>query len=380
MISSRAVWEGLGVGDSSASPTGAMLIQVIRECMGKLGTIFFAHLIGTSIEAECKAYRLGADVLTDAAMILDCMSPWFPNEVRFLVLCCSSIMFSAAGVAGGASKSSLSGHFAKWNNLGELNAKDGSQETIISLMGMVTGTLVVSWLTTPAWTWIALLALLGLHLFLNWLGVRAVKMTSLNRQRACLAFSKLAEENKVLSLSEISEQERIFEQRGGAVLRWNNGPILGSCRFGVSIKTLLASLAQGKINEKTGSMNLGEIHLSELMYLFKDEQYLLWCQTAPSAKLEVLVVLKDGVDARGQLRAWNHALLFAHRLQTVSSNRVKDVLEDKKVVLESVAATLARNRMTFDGHAKRLADAGWDLDIPVLETSSGLRIKVGAEN
>ncbi|CAI6335174.1 unnamed protein product [Periconia digitata] len=151
MISSRAVWEGLGVGDSSASPTGAMLIQVIRECMGKLGTIYFAHLIGTSIEAECKAYRLGADVLTDAAMVLDCMSPYFPGEVRFLVLCCSSVMFSAAGVAGGASKSSLSGHFAKWNNLGELNAKDGSQETVISLMGMLTGTLVAYTCSPTGW-------------------------------------------------------------------------------------------------------------------------------------------------------------------------------------------------------------------------------------
>jgi hypothetical protein len=113
---------GLGVGDSSATPTGAMLIQVIRECMGKLATIFFAHVMGTSIEAECKAYRLASDVLCDTAIILDCLSPFFPKSVRFLVLCVSSILFSAAGVAGNASKSSLSGHFARWNNLGELNA------------------------------------------------------------------------------------------------------------------------------------------------------------------------------------------------------------------------------------------------------------------
>lgn len=113
MIGSRAVWQGLGVGDSAASPTGAMLVQVIRECMGKLATIFFAHRMGTSIEAECKAYRLGADLLTETAMIIDCMSPWFPTQVRFLVLCISSVLFSASGVAGHASKSSLSGHFAK---------------------------------------------------------------------------------------------------------------------------------------------------------------------------------------------------------------------------------------------------------------------------
>lgn len=99
-----------------------MLVQVIRESTGRFATIAFAHLFGTSIEAECKAWRLAADVLCDVAMVLDCLSPFFPHGVRFLVLCFSSLLYSASGVAGNASKSSLSGHFAKWNNLGELNA------------------------------------------------------------------------------------------------------------------------------------------------------------------------------------------------------------------------------------------------------------------
>lgn len=122
MISSRAVWEGLGVGNASASPTEAMLIQIVRECVGKLGTIAFAYSMGTAIEAETKMYRLKSDVLCDTAMILDCLSPLCPITLRVLVLCSSSMLYAAAGVAGGASKSSLSGHFARWNNLGELNA------------------------------------------------------------------------------------------------------------------------------------------------------------------------------------------------------------------------------------------------------------------
>jgi len=42
-------------------------------------------------------------------------------------------------------KASLSAHFATKGNLGELNAKDSSQETVISLLGMLVGTLVVSY-------------------------------------------------------------------------------------------------------------------------------------------------------------------------------------------------------------------------------------------
>lgn len=104
-----------------------MLIQIIRECMGKLSTIVFAHLMGTSIEAECKAYRLASDVLCDTAMILDCLSPYIPMPFRVGLLCISSGLYAAAGVSGNASKSSLSGHFAKWNNLGELNAVSHQQ-------------------------------------------------------------------------------------------------------------------------------------------------------------------------------------------------------------------------------------------------------------
>jgi hypothetical protein len=375
MIGSRAVWQGLGVGDSAASPTGAMLIQVIRECMGKLATIFFAHRMGTSIEAECKAYRLGSDILTETAMIIDCMSPWFPTQIRFLVLCISSILFSAAGVAGGASKSSLSGHFAKCNNLGELNAKDGSQETVISLAGMMTGTLIVSWLTTPFRTWAALLSLLALHFVLNRIGVRAVEMRSLNRQRANIAFSSFLSSNKILTPSEVSKRERIFESHGGSVIRWNSESIIGYSRFGVSINVLLSSLAEGDIHTKTGAMTLEKVSLSTLMESFEDEDYILWCQSKnrdrPS-ELVIMVVLKEGAVAQSQLKAWYHSLLLARRIHNM------DVIVQKpENMLEHITQTLAQTKRTFDACEKKLTEAGWDLSIPVLETSSGSRIRLG---
>jgi hypothetical protein len=67
-------------------------------------------------------YRLAADVFNDAAMILDCLSPAFPRTIRVLILSSSSILRALCGVTAGSSKASLSSHFAKWGNLGELNA------------------------------------------------------------------------------------------------------------------------------------------------------------------------------------------------------------------------------------------------------------------
>jgi hypothetical protein len=117
---------GVGVGDASASPTAALLLSVIQESAGRIATILFAHKLGTSLEPECKMYRLAADVFNDAAMILDCLSPAFPRTIRVLVLSSSSVLRALCGVAAGSSKASLSAHFARWGNLGELNAVSGS--------------------------------------------------------------------------------------------------------------------------------------------------------------------------------------------------------------------------------------------------------------
>ncbi|TPX19959.1 hypothetical protein DIZ76_017754 [Coccidioides immitis] len=82
-------------------------------------------------------YRLAADIFNDSSMIMDCLSPMFPKSIRVGLLSLSSVLRALCGVAAGSSKASLSAHFAKWGNLAELNAKDSSQETVISLMGML---------------------------------------------------------------------------------------------------------------------------------------------------------------------------------------------------------------------------------------------------
>lgn len=120
------------MGDASASPTAALLLSVLQDSAGRLATILFAHRLGTSLEPECKMYRLAADIFNDTAMILDCLSPAFPKPVRVVVLSFSSILRALCGVAAGSSKASLSAHFAKWGNLGELNAVSRCQKLIFA--------------------------------------------------------------------------------------------------------------------------------------------------------------------------------------------------------------------------------------------------------
>ena len=79
-------------------------------------------------------YRLAADVFNDTAMILNCLSPAFSKPLRVLLLSFSSILRALCGVAAGSSKASLSAHFAKWGNLGELNAVRWIHQAIMWLL------------------------------------------------------------------------------------------------------------------------------------------------------------------------------------------------------------------------------------------------------
>ena len=67
-------------------------------------------------------YRLAADIFNDTAMVLDCLSPALSKGPRVVLLSFSSVLRALCGVAAGSSKASLSAHFAKQGNLGELNA------------------------------------------------------------------------------------------------------------------------------------------------------------------------------------------------------------------------------------------------------------------
>ena len=356
----------VGVGDSTASPTAALLLSILQESAGRIATILFADRFGTSLEPECKMYRLLADILNDIAFILDCLSPAFPKAIRVVILSFSSILRALCGVAAGSAKASLSAHFARWGNLGELNAKDSSQETVISLLGMLAGSFVVSWVTTPFATWSTLLLLLSIHLETNRRAVRAVSMRSLNRQRATLVYKHLIR-GHVPDPEEISKQERIFEW--DSILRNSDDRVLGHCRVGTSMSQILEGGAL-QHNRRTKSTQLPDGWLQNMLSLFSSQQYLLW-YTSRGGYLHVNVVIKSRATSLDLLTAWWQALALVNAL----SNSKKST-SSTEASLELLEASNTSATKLLQKYEADLRKAGWDLDLGALETSSSTRITV----
>lgn len=364
MLASRATLSSVGVGDADASPTAALLLSVLQESAGRIATILFAHRFGSALEPECKMYRLLADVLNDIGFALDCLSPAFPKPTRVLILSFSSVLRALCGVAAGSAKASLSAHFARWGNLGELNAKDSSQETVISLMGMLVGSLVVSWVTTPLATWTTLALLLSVHLETNRRAVRAVSMRTLNRQRATLVYHHLCQ-GHIPSPEEVSAQERIFERSG--VLRAADDTSLGHCMIGSSFSDLLHAV---RAERKTPqSFHMSDRTLLKTFKTYEDRQYVL-CSIPGSRPCQVQVVAKRDATAIELLTAWWQALCLADKWDRAQASNLQTD-EDLMLQLQqsmSMAVNLVRD------NAARLRASGWDLDSNALETVSSSRV------
>ncbi|EWC45869.1 hypothetical protein DRE_04876 [Drechslerella stenobrocha 248] len=359
LLSSRAVLQAVGFEDSGASTTAAILLNILQDSIGRIATILFAHRLGSSLEPECKRFRFAADIFNDSALIFDCLSPIFPKAIRVMLLCTAGTLRALCGVAGGGSKAQLSVHFSKWGNVAELNAKDSSQETVISLLGMLAGSLVISSVTSKSATWVTMLLLIVIHLWTNYRAVKAVIMVTLNRQRANLVMSTFAETGVILTPKDVARREHIFERDG--VLRWYNGDIVGWGVIGARLSMIVIPPAASG----------DEVSLADVTKACPTEQYMLWFGGSRGGRLRdrhVCICLENGCTPDSQLRAWMHGLLSARILFSQRSRAVK-----ASDALQALVDAKCQIDRTFDEFLKRLAEAGWDLEDPQLETSSGFR-------
>jgi hypothetical protein len=141
MLSTQALLSAIGVGEKSATVIGATFQWFLRDLTGMLGGILFTFYQGSNLDSNAKMWRLVADLMNDLGMLMDLISPLFPSAFVFIV-CLGSISRSFTGVASGATRAALTQHFALQDNAADISAKEGSQETVATMIGMALGMLV----------------------------------------------------------------------------------------------------------------------------------------------------------------------------------------------------------------------------------------------
>uniref|UniRef100_A0A1W7RIX6 UPF0420 protein C16orf58-like protein n=1 Tax=Agkistrodon contortrix contortrix TaxID=8713 RepID=A0A1W7RIX6_AGKCO len=209
-LATQAVLKGVGVGDETSTVAAAAVTWILKDGTGMLGRIAFAWSKGSKLDCDAKQWRLFADVLNDVAIFMEIMAPAFPACFT-LIVCTSGFFKCIVGVAGGATRAALTMHQARRDNMADVSAKDGSQETLVNLAGLLFSLFLIPLVVDNlplTYTFYALFTIL--HLYANYQAVRAVCMETLNRARLHLVLQHYLKQEEVPGPAVINPQEPLL--------------------------------------------------------------------------------------------------------------------------------------------------------------------------
>ena len=130
---------GLGVGDVQATATAGALTKIVRDTCSMLGSLLFTYFFSDDFGYDVRQWRLFADISNDIGLTLHFVAPLCGKEWFVTITIVASLMTTMCGISAGSTKAYISSHFALENNLTDLVAKEGSQETAVNIIGLLGG-------------------------------------------------------------------------------------------------------------------------------------------------------------------------------------------------------------------------------------------------
>ena len=185
----KATLEGLGVGDVEASAMAGAVAKIARDASSMVAGLALAYGCSRDFGRRVRQWRLAADVANDVGMTVQMLAPIVRGGAYFVPLACvAACCQCACGVIAGATKASISAHFAR-GNFAELVSKEGSQETFVNILGLLGGYACLTRLNASATAvWGSFALLTALHVVANVKAVRTVTLTTLNEPRFALCY------------------------------------------------------------------------------------------------------------------------------------------------------------------------------------------------
>jgi len=331
VLSLQALLEGSGVGNAKASGLAAALQWVLRDGAGMLGGLAFTTVCSTRFDENVKAWRLFADVINNVGLTLDLVAPMYPTQFTNIAAT-AQVCKSMCGVAAGATKASLTSHFAQQNNMADVQAKEGSQETAVTLLGLLAGSALATYADgSAAYIWSVFMALTVLHCYANYRAVRGLRLPTLNRTRAAMLAEAAcaAPRAELPSVAEISADEPLL-----------SAPISGAVE--ITLGCRWQDAFAGPMAAQAARRAAG---------VFAQENFVIACPTPG----RVLVVLSVDASPKDEL------LAFFHAFAADRANRGGDSVVD-------IAASYAKNKAAANKWLAALERRGFEVKRGVLGT------------
>ncbi|XP_074094673.1 RUS family member 1 isoform X3 [Cotesia typhae] len=271
-LTTHSVLQSVGVGESTATASAAAISWILKDGTGMIGRIIFTWWKSIELDAQCKKWRLTADILNDLAMGIELTLPSMHSSSVTMLLCLSTAMKSIVGVAGGATRAALTQH----------------QALKVEMY----------------------LILVTIHIYANYSAVKVLTFNSLNEDRLILLFHNYINNGIIHDTKLINQQE--------SLLPFHNSPKHYS---GFSIK-LGISLSDVIKNPRINNIE----YLTKLMNHFRKKPFLI----IPDIRKEIIyVVLRKNILSVNILEAYFNAYIYA-KFINLQLNRKENVIDEIK--------------------------------------------------
>ncbi|XP_011506526.1 PREDICTED: RUS1 family protein C16orf58 homolog isoform X2 [Ceratosolen solmsi marchali] len=295
-LATHSIMRGVGVGESTATPLVAAITWILKDGTGMIGRIIFAWWQGHNLDSHCKRWRLFADILNDAAMVIEITVP-YTHTFSSYILCLTTGMKAIVGIAGGATRTAIMQHHAINDNMADVSAKEHSQGTLVNLVGSIVGIMILLIVHESLFIYICI-GLVIVHITCNYYAVTSLKINTLNDDRLCLLIESYFLNQNIPSVERVNEEESIlvlFKKPAQEIFGFN-------IEIGVSFKKML----EMKLIDLTA--------LKHFQALFQLRKYL---PIIGMRQRTIYIVLsKDSCDD-DILRAYFHSSLYAMILSRI---------------------------------------------------------------
>jgi len=329
------------VGDAEATAVSAAVNWATKDGIAMLGGLLFSYFASKHFDSHVKEFRLFADIVNDVGLTLDMLAPVFPRRYLLCVTSAATLCKVMCGMAAGATKASITAHFALRGNMADLNAKESTQETLVTLIGMVLGITMAKYLHhldqshqssffSATWACFSLLTLL--HVYANYKGVKLLHLNTFNRERAHHVLRPLVEITALDLYQRFSSSGKKHDENDSvtplitALLSprevneslWKSArtlffPSASAIRFGVSFPEISPDDPK---------------HCDWLFREFLTEHYLLWI----SSSQNIHVCLRRASKDKDELKAFLHALIAEKFCAKARQNNVSALGEEKWII------------------------------------------------
>ena len=318
-MATSAVLTAAGVGSAEATAMSAAVSWALRDGAGMIGGLLFSYAASAQFDSYVKEFRLFADVINDVGLTLDMLAPYAGRGRVLYITSLATICKTMCGMAAGATKGSITHHFATHGNMADLNAKESTQETLVSLLGMIFGVGLARYLHAlekqddkagQSISWLIFMILTIVHVWANYLGVKILKLRTLNRERAEVALNSLVNECVDQCEDSVNNGKRIELSDVERMLKTILTPTLTESLWSSSCKLFFPGGLHLGARVGDAFRGMEQFEISETMDAFKDERYFITLKRGRKREI-ISVVLCAGSTEEDELKAFVHALVLS---------------------------------------------------------------------